>query len=334
MSSECSLSFGVAVLDGRPPYRAVSPSQRNDLLPKNRNVRFGFTLVELLVVIGIIALLISILLPALSKARESANNLKCQAQLRQMIQMMQLHANDHKGYMPLVGQIEATNGTYSSDAASIDPKMVRYEFYQQGNINYCLGMPGSLAKYMGVDLDTSSAAKVQAALDKGLFRKMMVCPSDKEGGTRGYTIGPPASLTSYLSYAFNEAALGWSNPGGSDGSKVGRQRANTAKFVHPSELMLITDANSRGAGGWLLYYDVDPNCSLADVYQHGFPGAPGGFPAGNNSGPVCGEGILFDTARHRGKMNIGCADGHVVECPIKVGNLQYFSLNKDFTRPY
>src|SRR5712671_3148874 len=185
--------------------------------------RSAFTLVELLVVIGIIALLISILLPALSKARESANNVKCKSQIRTMIQLMQLHANDHKGYMPLVGQVEAKNGTYATDSGSVDPQMRKYEFYTSGTVNYCLGMPGSLAKYIGTTLDTSSPAKVQASLNSGLFKKMMVCPSDKEGGTKGYTIGPPASLTSLLSYAFNEAALGWSDPGWSDGSATGRQ---------------------------------------------------------------------------------------------------------------
>lgn len=60
----------------------------------------GFTLIELLVVISIIALLISILLPALSSARKSAQEIQCASSQRQIATSMRAFANDFDSHFP------------------------------------------------------------------------------------------------------------------------------------------------------------------------------------------------------------------------------------------
>src|SRR2546430_782000 len=82
----------------------------------------GFTLVELLVVIGIIALLIAIMLPALRGAREQAVRLVCMNNQRQLVNAWCMYANEFKGYMPL-GYPDGGGSTLMANYA-IDVKFI------------------------------------------------------------------------------------------------------------------------------------------------------------------------------------------------------------------
>lgn len=77
----------------------IVDSQKRQVLP-------GFTLIELLVVIAIIAILAAMLLPVVSKAKESGRNVVCKSNLRQLSLGMLMYADDNRSYLPWSGGVD------------------------------------------------------------------------------------------------------------------------------------------------------------------------------------------------------------------------------------
>ena len=108
----------------------------------------GFTLVELLVVIGIIAVLIAILLPALQSARRQAAMVQCQSNMKQIAMAIIMYADANKGLLPPA----TVSDNAASDAAFPDGwwwpnELVRYNFIKAPSLYARPGVPTSSKRF-------------------------------------------------------------------------------------------------------------------------------------------------------------------------------------------
>ena len=98
----------------------------------------GFTLVELLVVIGIIALLLSVLMPALARAREQANRIKCANNIKQLLNALYMYSTEYKQALPY-----GNPGTSNLPGWMYDPTKLSGPPRRQEDVQY-----GTFHKYL------------------------------------------------------------------------------------------------------------------------------------------------------------------------------------------
>jgi prepilin-type N-terminal cleavage/methylation domain-containing protein/prepilin-type processing-associated H-X9-DG protein len=184
--------------------------------------RPAFTLIELLVVISIIALLVSILIPSLTRARAQAKSVTCLSNVRGMGQAGMTFAQEYNGRFQLAADPQAVN--------RVDPKKAKYAYSKNGEL---LGWPVAMAQAAGltgfdnnynwgVRANNWTEAKNRRSLMNPEF-KLAICPADEvQISTPFYPTGaslqplpaqtPPLPTGDrywgYLSYGINEDIVG------------------------------------------------------------------------------------------------------------------------------
>src|SRR5436190_1224974 len=139
--------------------------------PSHRTSRRGFTLVELLTVIAIIAILIAILMPTLTRVRDNARLVQCQSNLRTIYMAAQLHANDHQGYLPASGWHWDPLGGVVNPHGLGDDRARRYIYYNDAGVQRPVPITVALAVSLGVKVRLDSRQGLEADMQSETIRK-------------------------------------------------------------------------------------------------------------------------------------------------------------------
>jgi prepilin-type N-terminal cleavage/methylation domain-containing protein/prepilin-type processing-associated H-X9-DG protein len=278
--------------------------------------RRAFTLVELLVVIGIIALLISMLLPAVSSARHIAQRTACAAKLQQMMIGAQMHLMDHRGYYPMVGVLPDIQPQFLEDNDSIKYDYFSYLFAGQQRmiapitISLATELSAKQAQFV-----LSNASVGNAETDPNGFIRNFLCPSQASSTSELIQLpmlyimpvtipGGGRSIIWYTqaqSYIYNEAVLGWD-----DATK--RLRGKYSQIRQPSRTMFAAD----GLMGTIYEsrFPYQPGTGMATLYNM-VPNPPITLTDALTGDGKAGDSEAFDLHRHYGKINVAFCDDHV-----------------------
>ena len=262
--------------------------------------RKGFTLVELLVVIGIIALLISILLPALNSARRAADKTKCLASLRDIGSAYMTYAIDNKGAWPMARHQYAPPGGDDSVLGNRSREKRWHDFISRYVAPSFVDATGKPTKELNANGD-GAAPNINTLRLSGRPSGLYGCPSYTRvvSVTGVQTIDDGSSTnfphTGYAMncYTFAPAPITNSGPNGytnwslrtSSGTYANGWYFKASQWKRPAERALIYDS-------------VHANTSVSA------PWPPVGFYSGTGYMPQFPDGATFtiDYNRHARKV--------------------------------